>query len=107
MLSALQALYARVWDTGDVPEGWGEARVTYLPKKGSNTEVSNYRPISLMSVIAKTFTKSWVGRLKKVATPHLVKEQGCGRTGQGAPEHLWAFMAQMEACFEGEFRGCA
>ena len=37
-----------------------------------------------------------------VAAPHLVKEQGCGRKGQGAPEHLWAFMAQLEACFEGD-----
>ena len=43
-----------------------------------------------------------MGRLQKVAAPHLVKEQGCGRAGQGAPEHLWAFMAQMEACFEGD-----
>ena len=91
-----------MWDTGDVPAGWGEARVTYLHKKGSKTEVSNYRPISLLSVIAKAFTKSWVGRLQKVAAPHLVKEQGCGRKGQGAPQHLWAFMAQMESCFEGD-----
>ena len=77
VLAALQALYARVWNIGGVPEGWGEARVNYLHKKGSKTEVSNYRTISLLSVIATTFTKSWVGRLQKVAGPHLVKEQGC------------------------------
>ena len=105
-LTALQALYARVWDTGDVPEGRGEAMVTYLHKKGSKTEVSNYRPISLLSVIPKTLTKSWVVRLQRVAAPDLVKEQGCGRKGQGAlglgPEPLWDFMAQMEAWFEGD-----
>ena len=31
----------------------GEARVAYLHKKGSKSEVSNYRLISLLSVIAR------------------------------------------------------
>ena len=53
VLAALRELYARVWNTGDAPEGWGEARDTYLHKKGSKTEVSNYRPIFLLSAIAR------------------------------------------------------
>ena len=31
-----------------------------------------------------------------MAADHLVTEQGCGQKGQGAPEHLWAFIDLME-----------
>ena len=31
----------------------------------------------------------------------MVKEQGCGQKGQGAPEHLWAFMDLIEEGMEG------
>ena len=98
---ALLALYQKVWCSGKLPESWNEARISYLHKKGSKTEVSNYRPISLISVLAKTFTRTWVGRLQEIAADHLVKEQGCGQKGQGAPEHLWAFMDLMEEGVSG------
>jgi hypothetical protein len=65
---ALEALYGKVWTSGVLSDSWNEARVSYLHKKGSKTEVSNYRPISLISVLAKTFTKSWVGRLQCLGT---------------------------------------
>ena len=58
----LLALYQKVWCSGKLPAPWNEARISYLHKEGSKTEVSNYRPISLISVLAKTFTKTWVGR---------------------------------------------
>ena len=76
--------------------------ISYLHKKGSKTEVSTYRPISLISVLAKTFTKTWVGMLQDIVADHLVKEQGCGQKGKGAPEHLWAFVDLME---EGVSKG--
>ena len=33
-----------------LPDSWNEARLSYLHKKGSKTEVPNYRPISLISL---------------------------------------------------------
>ena len=98
---ALEALYGKVWTSGVLPDSWNEARVSYLHKTGSKAEVSNYRPISLILVLAKTFTKSWVGRLKDMVSRHMVKEQGCGQKGKGAPAHLWAFMDLVEEGMEG------
>ena len=99
---ALVALYGKVWTSGGIPDSWNEARVSYLHKKGSKTEVSNYRPISLILVLAKTFTKSWVGRLQdNMVSNHMVKEQGCGQKGKGASGHLWAFMDLVEEGMEG------
>ena len=56
-------------------------------------------------MLAKTFTKSWVGRLQDMVARHMVKEQGCGQKGQGAPEHLWAFMNLVEEGMEPWLKG--
>ena len=52
-------------------------------------------------MLAKTFTKSWVGYLQDMVARHMVKERGCGQKGQGGPEHLWAFMDLVEEGMEG------
>ena len=60
---ALLALYQKAWCSGYLPKPWNEARISYLHTTRSETEVSNNRPISVISVLAKTFTttsKFWV-----------------------------------------------
>lgn len=42
---------------GDVPEQWKISKVTPIFKKGSREVMDNYRPISLMSVLAKIIEK--------------------------------------------------
>ena len=102
VLTVLTALYERLWNSGELPASWDEARIKYLHKKHSKLEVSNYRPISLISVLAKTFTCSWLPRLQAATVSSQVAEQGCGRKQQGAPEQLWASMTQMEEAVENE-----
>jgi hypothetical protein len=36
-----------------VPQEWKEANVVPVPKRGDVQEVSNYRPISLLSLVSK------------------------------------------------------
>ena len=94
LVTALHKLYSEVWDTGCMPAQWEEALITYIYKgKGKKTEVSNYRPISLSSVVAKVFTRVLLPRLAKVLEPTLALVQGCGKKGSGAMEHLWSFHA--------------
>ena len=87
----LTPLYKEVWNTASMPKELNKALVRYIYKgKGSKLELSNYRPISLLSVIAKLYTVIlllWVGEL---AGPQLVVEQGCAKPNQGHVEHLWA-----------------
>ena len=47
---ALEAMYGKVWTSGVLPDSWNEARVSYLHKKGSKTEVSNYRPTIILDI---------------------------------------------------------
>ena len=43
--------------TGTFPSAWKDANITPLHKGGCHTSVENYRPISLLSSIAKVFEK--------------------------------------------------
>ena len=49
----LQIIYSQSLDSGSLPTDWLAANVCPIHKKGSRTERSNYRPISLTSVCSK------------------------------------------------------
>ena len=50
----LQKLFSRCMDEGKVPETWKIGHVTPIFKKGKKCDPSNYRPISLTSIVCKT-----------------------------------------------------
>ena len=56
-ITALTFLYNRCYAEGKIPQIWKTASVTPLHKKGPKTEASNYRPISLTSVLCKIYEK--------------------------------------------------
>ena len=43
--------------SGTFPDDWKCARVTPLFKQGEASDLNNYRPISVISVIAKVFER--------------------------------------------------
>ena len=49
----LSILFRRTLDEGTVPTDWRAANVTQLYKKGNKSTPSNYRPVSLTSVVCK------------------------------------------------------
>ena len=49
----LQVIFQRSLDTGRVPKDWSTAFVCPLFKKGDTSLASNYRPISLTSILCK------------------------------------------------------
>ena len=85
-------VFAACWEMKQMPEQWDTARVKYLFKgTGSRFEITNYRPISLVSCVAKLFTMVWLERLQKVADRYLVAQQGCGRKHHGALDQALYF----------------
>ena len=59
----LQAIFNTSFLTGIVPEKFKLAIVIPVFKKGSQTNLSNYRPISLLSVFNKLLEKLMFNRL--------------------------------------------
>ena len=98
VVKGLHVLFEAAWKAQHLPASWRQGLVKFLHKNKTKSaqEISNFRPICLISVIGKVFTKAWLPRLVAKLVPNLPMEQGCGRKGQGSTEHLWAFMAMME-----------
>jgi len=62
---ALHQVITNVWSTGRVPAEWKEGIIVSLYKgKGSQSECSSYRPISLLSVSGKVFAHILLARIK-------------------------------------------
>ena len=53
----ISIIFQRSFDQGELPNAWLEANVTPLFKKGSRLDPSNYRPISLTSILCKVMEK--------------------------------------------------
>lgn len=53
----------RVWETGQVPDGWRSAIVTLIPKPGKPLHLDNMRPISLTSCIGKVAEHAILNRV--------------------------------------------
>ena len=50
----LATIYQRSLETGNIPHDWKTALVSPIYKKGCKSDPSNYRPISLTSILCKT-----------------------------------------------------
>ena len=56
-INAVTVLFNECYTTGIIPSIWKTANVTPLHKKGSKIEAKNYRPISLTSILCKTYER--------------------------------------------------
>ena len=63
LVGSLQVIFNTSFLTGIVPDKFKLATVIPAFKKGSQTELSNYRPISLLSVFNKLLEKLMCNRL--------------------------------------------
>lgn len=70
----LLPLYNRIFNSSEYPRSWGEGIIAPIFKKGDVNEASNYRGITLISVLAKVYSQlllnrltSWTEKYEKIA----------------------------------------
>ena len=79
-----------MWDSNTTPEHMAEVLVTYIPKHSRpSLEISEYRPISLISCLGKLYTMVWLPSLIDKLQLHITKHQGAFQKGMGALEQAW------------------
>ena len=84
----LAQLFTRCLKEKKVPESFGVGIVILLYKKGDSKELGNYRPITLLSVIYKLFSKIITNRLTKTLDENQPREQAGFRSGYSTVDHL-------------------
>ena len=74
----LKMLFTAMWETNTTPDSMKEVLVKYTPNKHSrpSLEISEYRPISLISCLRKLYTMVWLPSLTQKLQPHITKHQG-------------------------------
>ena len=73
---------------GQLPQEWKQATVTPVYKKGNRSLASNYRPISLLSILSKVLERIIFKRLYKQVNPLLPTCQSGFRKGDGTVHQL-------------------
>ena len=77
------------FESGIVPEDWRSSVIVPLYKdKGERTECSNYKGISLLSVVGKIYPGILVDRVRKVTEGLIDDEQGGFRAGRGCVDQI-------------------
>jgi hypothetical protein len=91
VVDALVLLFNFVFDKEVWPERWGTGIIFPLHKHDSRLDPSNYRPITLLSVVGKLFGGIVNARLSAFseATGSLSDEQGGFRPKRGTPDQVF------------------
>lgn len=90
-LDCLTSLYDKIWNSGNVPDSWGNILLRMLYKKGDVKDPSNYRPVALVKTVTKGFTQALTERLSKwVESNNLLPEHQAGfRRKRSCADHIF------------------
>ena len=81
VIDVLHLVFQKSWELGRLPDAWKIAKVTPIPKvsRFSNIDVSDLRPISVLSVVSKVMERIVTNRLMTVVEePGWLSDSQCG-----------------------------
>ncbi|KAK6763264.1 hypothetical protein RB195_023828 [Necator americanus] len=88
LINTLARLFTRYLSECKVPKQWKTSKTVLLYKKGDPHDIGNYRPICLLSVIYKLFTRVILNRIEKVLDEGQPCEQAGFRKGFSTIDHI-------------------
>ncbi|KAK6751184.1 hypothetical protein RB195_002886 [Necator americanus] len=81
-----------------IPDQWKTSRTVLIHKKGDRKDLRNYRPICLLSVLYKVFTK--ITRIYRTLDEAQPQEQAGFRQGFSCLDHIQTVSRVIEVCRE-------
>ena len=85
---------------GDKPSQWSILNIIPIPKSGDLSKGGNYRGISLSSIVAKTYNRLLLNRIRPVLDSHLRNNQNGFRVGRTTVGHILAIRRLIEGVKE-------
>ena len=92
---SLSLIFNISFTRGDQPQCWRDATVSPIHKKGTKTNPSNYRPISLLSAISKVHETIVQRHLYNYVDPHLPTHQSGFRKRDGTELQLARLVSEI------------
>lgn len=100
MENMLHTLFNKIWDQEQTPRDWAKMVVTPIHKKGDKLVPANYRPISLLSVPGKIFSRILLERIKVITETTTRESQFGFRPGRGTVDAIFVVRQIMEKANE-------
>jgi hypothetical protein len=97
-LDLITALFNKIYDTGKIPTDWLKSTFVALPKKSNSSQCDDYRILSLMSHVLKTFLRIIHTRIYKKCEFQMSDTQFGFRNGLGTREALFALNVLTQRC---------
>ncbi len=86
------------WVRGLLPKSMASATLSLLYKKGDALSLENWRPVSLLNVDYKIFSKCLANRLRNVMPVLTHRSQSCGVPGRSMTDNLITLRLVEEYC---------
>ncbi|KAK6737034.1 hypothetical protein RB195_019620 [Necator americanus] len=83
-----------------IPDQWKTSRTVLIHKKGDREDLRNYRPICLLSVLYKVFTKIILTRISRTLDEAQPQKQAGFRQGFSCLDHIQTVSRVIEVCRE-------
>ena len=98
----LHMLLASIWEMEDVPQQFKDANiVTIWKRKGSKSDCSNYRGVSLLAIAGKILGRILLNRLTHTIIEPILTESQCGfRANRGTTDMVFSARQLQEKCRE-------
>ncbi|XGW34773.1 hypothetical protein V3C99_018637, partial [Haemonchus contortus] len=106
IVKTLARLFTRYLSQCKVPTSWKTSKTVLLYKKGDPDDIGNYRPICLLSVIYKLFTRVILNRIGRILDEGQPCEQAGFRRGFSTIDHIHTVTRLIEVSREYKMPLC-
>eukprot|EP00973_Karenia_brevis_P056956 7922668-Karenia_brevis.AAC.1 len=101
LLDCVAQLFTKIFQQqGSHPDAWDNSLVTVLFKKGDPQMPGNYRPITLLPILYKLFSRILRERIQPILDKSQCVDQAGFRKGFNCDDHLLAMTLLIERCSE-------
>jgi hypothetical protein len=108
LLVLLAKAFSFSLSSGCIPKIWRAAFVTPVYKSGPRHAASNWRPISVTSVVARVFEKVLAARISPMILEHISPQQSAFQSKRRMNEHMATLLhAAAECLARNSYRYCA